>query len=340
MREVGALAGVSAKSVSRVINGDRYVSAAVRQRVERAITELEYVPNMLSQTFRAGRDSAIGIAVPDIADAFFGSVVQAVERRARERSTAVIVTSLGDDQETERLTVEILLRRQIAGLIIAPISTDQAYLAAWQPRTELMFIDRAAGRIAADSVIEDDIGGAATAVRHLVERGHRRIAFIGNSAAVVTTRRRLAGYHAALAEAGIAADPLLERSYQGDPDGAVTALRELLGRPVPPTAIFSSNSQGSLALVPELHRIGRTDLGFVSFGDFPMAAALRPSVTVIDQDPAQVGIAAAERLFARIDGLSAPRRRHLVLPVALVVRESTPLHRRQSPAPRNGKSKK
>ena len=326
MREVGALAGVSGKTVSRVINGDRYVSDAVRARVEQAISELDYVPNMLSQTFRAGRDSAIGVAVPDIADAFFGSVIQAVERRARERRAAVIVTSLGDDPESERPTVETLLRRQVAGLILAPISTDQTYLRTWQPRTELVFIDRAASGISADSVIEDDIGGAATAVRHLTERGHRRIAFIGNAVAVVTTSRRLAGYRAALTESEIAVDPLLVRLYQGDPTGAVTAVTELLHLADPPSAIFSSNSQGSLAIVPELHACGRTELAFVSFGDFPMAAALRPSVTVLDQNPEKVGEAAAQRLFARIDGLLAPRKRHLVLPVPLVIRDSSPIN--------------
>ena len=303
----------------------------------------EYTPNMLSQAFRAGRDSAIGVAVPDIADAFFGSVVQAVERYARSRKTAVIVTSLGDDPDAERPTVEALLRRQVAGLIIAPISTDQAYLAAWQPRTELMFIDRAGRRITADSVVEDDIGGAATAVHHLTERGHRRIAFIGNAAAVVTAGRRLTGYRNALARSGIAADPLLEKHYQGDPMGAVTALRALLELDDPPTAIFSSNSQGSLALVPELQASGRTELAFVSFGDFPMAAALRPSITVVDQNPEKVGRAAAERLFARIDGLRVSRKRHLVLPVPLVVRDSSPMAAPKAPTdnpPNAGKRNK
>ena len=332
MREVGALAGVSGKTVSRVVNGDRYVSDAVRARVQRAISDLDYVPNMLSQTFRTGRDSAIGIAVPDIADAFFGSVIQSVERYARDRRTAVIVTSLGDDPESERPTVETLLRRQVAGLIIAPISADQTYLRTWQSRTELMFIDRAASRISADSVIEDDIGGAATGIRHLTERGHRRIGFIGNAVAVVTTGRRLAGYRAALTAAGIALDPLLERFYQGDPAGAVTALSELLQLADPPSAVFSSNSQGSLAIVPVLHALSRTELAFISFGDFPMAAALRPSVTVLDQNPEKVGAAAAERLFARIDGLSTPRKRHLVLSVPLVIRNSSPINRPQAPS--------
>ena len=136
---------------------------------------------------------------------------------------------------------------------------------------------------------------------------------------------------------------MLERHYQGDPIGAVTALRALLELDDPPSAIFSSNSQGSLALVPELQASGRTELAFVSFGDFPMAAALRPSVTVLDQNPENVGLAAAERLFARIDGLRAPRKRHLVLPVPLVVRDSSPIVAPKAPAanpPNAGKRNK
>jgi len=95
MRDVAQRAGVSAKTVSRVINNDRYVSANVRERVERAIDELRYVPNMLAVTFRAGRDAAIGVAVPGVADPFFASIIDAVEREASKRDVAVILTSVG-----------------------------------------------------------------------------------------------------------------------------------------------------------------------------------------------------------------------------------------------------
>src|SRR6185369_8789587 len=131
MRDVAQRAGVSAKTVSRVVNNDRYVSADVRERVERAIDELQYVPNMLAVTFRSGRDAAIGVAVPDIADPFFAQIVQAVEVEARARSTAVIVTSLGYDAAYEQAAVAALLQRQVLGLITCPVASDQSYLAPW-----------------------------------------------------------------------------------------------------------------------------------------------------------------------------------------------------------------
>src|SRR4029453_11128606 len=114
MREVAALAGVSAKTVSRVMNNDRYVSDDVRRRVESAIKELKYIPNTVARTFRSGRDAAIGIAVPDISDPFFATAPHPVEQVARGRGVAVFVTSLGSDPADERTGVEALLGRQIA----------------------------------------------------------------------------------------------------------------------------------------------------------------------------------------------------------------------------------
>ena len=322
MREVAALAGVSAKSVSRVMNDDRYVSDDVRRRVQQAIQELQYVPNTLARTFRSGRDAAIGIAVPDISDPFFATVTQAVERIARARKTAVFVTSLGNDPIDERPGVEALLGRQVAGLISTPISTDQSYLKPWQARTAMIFIDRSPTNITADSVVEDDHGGACAATEHLIEHGHRRIGFIGDAVSVATTARRLAGYRAALASAGIAEDPDLIVLGANAAHEAAAAARHLLGQAEPPTALFSSNARSSIAVVPALQAIRRTDIAFISFGDFPLADALNPTLSVVDQDPNSVGQVAATRLFERMDNPTKRFKRKLVLPVVLVPRAS------------------
>ena len=134
MRDVAAQAGVSAKTVSRVLRNDRYVSDAVRVRVNEAINDLQYVPNMLAVSFRAGHDAAIGVAVPDIADPFFAQIVHSIEAEARARRTSVIVTSLGYQPEFEQAAVEALLQRQVLGLIACPVSPDQSYLLPWLQR--------------------------------------------------------------------------------------------------------------------------------------------------------------------------------------------------------------
>lgn len=322
MREVAERAGVSAKTVSRVLRNDRYVSESVRGRVNAAVRDLQYVPNMLAVTFRSGRDAAIGVAVPDIADPFFAQIVHAVEVEARARHTAVIVTSLGYDAAGEQDAVEALLQRQVLGLISCPVASDQSYLAPWLQRAAFVFVDRAPTKIVADCVIEDDFGGAQLATTHLLQHGHRRIAFIGDATRAPTTLHRLKGYTAALEEAGLALDE--ELVYLGETDALSIdhALTRFTSSAEPASAIFSSNARCTLTVFPALQRLGGAGLALVSFGDFPMAASLAPSVTVIDQDPAAVGKFAAERLFMRIAEPGKRLRRRTMLPVALIERAS------------------
>ncbi|WP_245620665.1 LacI family DNA-binding transcriptional regulator [Cryptosporangium arvum] len=322
MRQVAERAGVSAKTVSRVVNNDRYVSEDVRRRVEQAIEDLRYTPNLLARTFRFGRDPAIGVAVPDISDPFFAAVTHTVEQVARGRGVATFVTSLGTDGSLERAAVEALLGRQIAGLISTPVSADQSYLEPWKSRTSLVFIDRPPRKLTADTVVEDDVGGARTATAHLIGHGHRRIAYIGDEVQIATTRRRLEGYRAALADAGLDTDESLIRFAGAGGNAAGDEAAGLLDADDPPTAIFSSNPNCSIAIVPALQRLDRTDVALVSFGDFPLASSLRPALTVVDQDPEALGRFAATRLFDRIDQPDRRLRRLTVLPVRLVERES------------------
>jgi LacI family transcriptional regulator len=157
---------------------------------------------------------------------------------------------------------------------------------------------------------------------HLLANGHRRIAFIGRDLTLTTIQHRRDGYRAALRSAGVPPDHRLERVLDPavGPSAALAALSEVAD---PPTAIFSADSQTSIALVPELHARRNRGLALVSFGDFPMAAALRPSVSVVDQDPAALGGAAAERLFTRVDHPTRRLRRQIVMPVRLQVRQSS-----------------
>lgn len=322
MRQVAERAGVSAKTVSRVMNNDRYVSADVRQRVEQAIAELKYVPNVLARTFRSGRDAAIGVAIPDISDPFFGTLTHEVEQIARARGVAVFITSLGKNGADEQGRVEALLGRQLTGLITTPVSEDQSYLVPWQDRMTIVFIDRSPSKITADSVVEDDRGGAYEATTHLIGHGHRRVGFMGDSVAVATTARRLEGYLAALADAGIVPDQGLIVLGPDSEADAGPAVIDLLAQPDPPTALFSSNARCTIGVIPTLHTIRRGDLPLISFGDFPLAAMIQPPLTVIDQDPTSVGRFAATRLFERLDHPNRRLKRKIVLPVRLIIRGS------------------
>ncbi len=325
MRDVARVAGVSAKTVSRVFNDDPHVTEETRERVRWAMQKLNYVPNLLARSFRAGADAAVGLAVPDIADPFFAAMTSSIEVDLVGRGMAVVVTSLGegaDRAETERSALEALLRRQISGLIVACVSADQSYLAPWQERTPMVFVDRAPKGLSGVYVIEDDLGGAHEAVTHLASHGHRRVAFLGVSTPVTTIRRRLKGYRSAVAENGLLDRPDLVCMPAESAEESAAALVKRLEAPNPPTAVFSSNVLCTMALVLALQRAGRADIAVVGFGDIPMAAAVSPAVTVVDQDPAGLGRIAVERLLQHIEDPGAPLRRRTVLPVHLIPRGS------------------
>ncbi len=322
MRDVARVAGVSAKTVSRVFNDDPHVTEETRERVRWAMQKLNYVPNLLARSFRAGADPAVGLAVPDIDDPFFAEITSSIEIDLVGRGMAVVVSSLGQAAERERSALEALLRRQISGLIVACASANQAYLAPWQKRTPMVFVDRPPKGLSGVYVIEDDLAGAREAVTHLGSHGHQRVAFLGISTPITTVLRRLKGYRSAVGELGLDGRPDLICMPSGSAEECAAELVKLLEAPNAPTAVFSATTLCTMALVQALQRAGRADVAVVGFGDFPMAGALSPPVTVLDQDPARLGRIAVERLVQCIEDPQAKVRRRTVLPVQLIPRGS------------------
>jgi LacI family transcriptional regulator len=336
LSDVAAAAGTSIKTASRVLNGDPRVSGATRARVERAIAELGYRPDPLARSLRTGTDETIGVVVDSIADPFFASVTGEIEKVAFARGLTVTVASTGRSTERERLLLDGMIRRKVAGMIVAPASRHHGYLrGASRP---LVFIDRGPIELDVDAVLVDDYQGARTAVGNLIAHGHRRIAYLGDLPNLETADQRLAGYRAEFAAAGVAVDERLVAADCTEIADATRRTGELLALPDPPTAIFSSNTRCSMGVAPALHALGRTDVALVAFGDFFMAASLQPAVTVIDHPPELIGQLAAERLFHRMTGSNEPPRR-IEAPLRLILRGSGELPPRPGigePAPRPG----
>jgi LacI family transcriptional regulator len=319
MRDVAALAGVSAKTVSRVYNDDPHVAPETRERVDAALRRLSYVPNTIATTFRTGRASVIGVAVPDITDPLFASIAQAAEDLARTRGMSVVVTSIGVDPAREVDVVHALLSQPLSGLIVAPVSADHRYLAAWAERMPVVFVDRQPVGLAVDSFTEDDLAGARLATAHLVEHGHTRVGFIGDDRSIPTSRNRLEGYRDALADAGLPVSDDLVAFGAFDRPGAQAAFAAIEGGRARPTALFCSNARSAISLVPFVRSSG---LALTTFGDFPLADMLDPAWTYIDQDPHRLGTRAAQRVLDRLDRPHGRYRRRTVLPVPLVERDS------------------
>jgi LacI family transcriptional regulator len=320
MVDVARVAGVSLKTVSRVINHEPGVRPETGARVKEAVETLGYRANDIARNLRRGRASAsIGLTIEDVRNPFYSSIAKAVEEVARRHGYVVIIANSDEDPASERAAVGTLLERRVGGLLIVPAGRDHAYLKEEVGLgTPVVFIDRPADSIKADEILLDNGGGARQATEHLLAQGHRRIGLVGDPPSIHTIAERLAGYQASLERAGILVDESLIRVGVHDVRHAEAAVRELLAIENPPTAIFATNNR---ACIGALHALRATEArtALVGFDDFELADLLE--VTVVRHDPHELGRRAAELLFARLAGDERPPQR-IVLPTELVTRGS------------------
>jgi len=325
MRDVAALAGVSLKTVSRVVNREAGVSGDLRERVERAVERLDYTHNLTASNLRRshGRTGVVGALVQDVNNSFSVGLLRSLEDAARERQCVVLAASIDEETDRERALVADLVARRVDGLILMPSTLDQSYLAS-EVRAGLptVFVDRPPRGVEYDSVLVDNRRGAREAVSHLLAVGHTRVAALVDLTSIPTAAARLGGYEAALKAAGIKPDPALVVMGLRTTEEAQEALTAMMSRPDPPTAVFACRNILSIGAIRALRELGLShEVALVGFDDFPLADLMTPSLTVVRQDVREIGRQAAELLFARIEGdASAPHR--IVSIPTLVVRGS------------------
>jgi len=325
MRDVAALAGVSLKTVSRVVNDEPGVSPDVRGRVTAAVNRLDYRPNMAASNLRraGARTGLIGALVQDLSNSFSASLLRALEDSARRHGTAVLAASLDEGADREQELVHDLVTRRVDGLVIMPASERQDYLVSeLRSGTPAVFVDRPPRGVDADSVTVDNHRGGRLAAEHLLAQGHRRIAVLVDLETIPTAARRLAGFTDGYTERGLRPDPRLVMTGLRSTDEATEVMHSLLALDDPPTAIFTARNILSTGAVRALAERGlRREVALVGFDDFPLADLLDPPLTVIRQDVARIGKTVADLLFDRIDGNTSPPR-HIVHEPTLVVRGS------------------
>lgn len=325
LRDVAAVAGVSFKTVSRVVNDEPGVSAAMADRVRRAIDELAFRPHPGARVLRRAdaRTSSIGLLLDDVANPFCASVARAVEDVVLPRGLVVFAASTDDDPDREQRLSAMFTARRADGLILMPAAGDQSHLAVdLRAGTAVVCIDREPRGLDVDAVVAANADGTAAGVGHLIAAGHTRIAYLGDRRTLATARHRLAGYRAALDRAGLPADPSLIVPDLTDLPAAERETVALLRRPDPPTALFTAQNIVTMGALRALHDLGlRRLVALVGFDDFPTADLLSPGVTVVAQDAAAIGRRAAGLLLARMAGEAGPPQTHAV-PTALIPRGS------------------
>lgn len=337
--DVAALAGVSSATAARALGGYGTVSPRTRDRVADAAHALGYRANGIARSMVTGQTSTLGLVVADIENPFFAAVTRGFSDIARSADYDVMVVNTDEDPARERAALGVLVGHRVDGVALSPASSREAghlhmHVASGQP---LVLLDRGVRGLRADVVGIDNRAAARRAVEHLVAAGHRRIAMLAGAGsggrplpaegvppALMTGLERIRGYRDALSTAGLDGLPDYLRVTHFRSSAARAAIRELLALPVPPTAVFCSDSLLSLGVLAGAADSGAVipvDLSLVAFDDADWMDVVTPAVTVMDQPAYDIGAAAADRLLRRVAGETA-RPRRVVLPTALVARGS------------------
>ena len=320
MNDVARQAGVALKTVSRYVNGDPTIGPDFAERIRLAIDELGYRRNMAAARIRPGQSAKmIGLIISDLSNPYFATLARAIELGAAESGYMLTIASSEENGQRHDRLVDRLLEQQVDAIIdVPPRSPGRTWAQIPPPLPPLVFVDRPAD-FAADTVLADNAGGAHAATLALLDAGARSIAFVGDSVEIFTMGERLSGYRRALAERDLPLDPALVVDTAHTTDQAMRVVLDVLGRGHA-DAIFAANNRSALGAL-RAFRQGESFLPLIGFDEFEAASLVNPPISVVTQDIAAMGRAAAGLALARLTGDEAPFRT-VVLPTSLVLRGS------------------
>ena len=327
IRDVAKRAGVAPITVSRVINSSGYVSEKTRARVETAIADLEYVPNVLARSLRSRRTDTLALILSDISNPFWTTVARGVEDVASDAGFNVILCNTDESEVEQDKYLRVLLQKQVDGVLLVPTRSTPGPIQFVQSQdTPVVVLDRLIPNAQADTVHCDSEGGAHQLTRLLLSLGHRRIAVLSGPRGVSTAEDRVAGYRRALTQAGLDIDPALVCYGQFSLESGYTMTQQVLTVAPRPSGLFAGNNFIAIGALRALRDAGLQvpeDLALVGFDDLPANLVVDPFLTVVAQPAYEMGRQATELLLARLSGEAPKAYQEIVLPTELIVRQSS-----------------
>jgi DNA-binding LacI/PurR family transcriptional regulator len=323
-------------TVSRAINQSGYVSIEARERIMRAVKDLDYHPNGLARSLKSRSTYVVGILLPDIGHPFSAELARHLEETLLSRGYTSFISTTQRSIEREQTALNAFFDHRVDGIVVATLETragNDALLRFVNRGLPVVVVGRTVNHPKVDQVTADHWKGGHELVKHLVSLGHRRIGFIGASVLLHSGLPRFQGYLDGLREHDCAISPDLivgpenldspafatqEEGYDG--------MRRLLALPQPPTAVFARNDAcaiGAIRAAVELGRRVPDDIAIAGFDNVPMSAYTTPSLTTVNQPTGVIAQRAAECLVDRIEGRVTGERRDLCFDCEVVIRQST-----------------
>jgi LacI family transcriptional regulator len=321
--DVAREAGVSPSTVSRILNGTARVSDDKRQAVMKAIARTNFAPNLMAQGLKKGRSHTIGIIVQDISSPFFDEILHGVDDGLKGTGYASVIVTGHWSALEEADRIRLLLARKVDGIILLSGNLPDDELLHFATQRPIVVTGRALDAPNVLGFTMDNEHGAYLAVQHLIELGHRRIAFVSGPPSHADASSRLRGYRKALEGAGIAIDPALVVEGNFHENSGLIAINHLFETRQEFSAVFAANDQSAYGVRLALYRKGvrvPEDVSLVGFDDLPGSSFTTPPLTTVRQPLYDIGLTAMTALLRLITGDRVPTR---VPPVELVVRETT-----------------
>ncbi|BFT73514.1 LacI family DNA-binding transcriptional regulator [Paenibacillus sp. P36] len=326
--DIAEKAGVSAMTVSRVINNTGRISEATRKRVKKVMEELHYIPNSMARSLVLQKTKILSLLITDITNPFYTTLARGAEDAALRAGYRLLFANSDEDYAKEKGYVDMMLSTRVDGVLFAPTGDHslENLLQLQKHNIPFVVLDREIPGIEADLVLGDSKEGARKLVEHLIELGHRRIAMINGSPDVSTARLRYTGYREAHLLSGLAVEDslVIHRNFRDFQDES--ALDALIHHENPPTAIFAANNMLAIGVIQALRKRGLqvpSDLSVVCFDGFGPTDALNPFLTVASQPAYQFGALGMQLLIERIEGEATLEHRKMILPSELLIRSST-----------------
>jgi len=336
IRDVAELAGVSVGTVSNVLNRPDLVTPSTRTRVQAAIAELGFVRNESARQLRAGQSRTLGLVVLDVANPFFTDVARGVEDTASAAGLAVILCNSDEKSSKEHAYLDLLEEQRVKGILITPADGISERLGDLRRRgTPVVLLDQRSTRKDQCSVSVDDALGGELAVSHLLDYGHRRLAFVGGPMSISQVQDRLRGARLAIKNADDAAELMVQTTAGLNVSAGRTAAADLIKIPRSrrPTAVFCANDLLALGVLQELtHQSVRVpqDMAIVGYDDIDFASAAAVPLSSVSQPRHQLGRTAAELLIEETADGGHHKHQQVVFEPELVIRESSSVRRRVS----------
>lgn len=336
--DIARIAGVAPMTVSRVINNSGYVSAKLREKVQRVVDKMEYHPNALARGLKSQRSHVVGILAPDIQNPFAAELAGSIQDALLEAGYTAFLCTTEQSSARELAALKAFFDHRMAGIIVATVETEAGNRALdrfTRRGLPIVLVGRQSGPAGIARVTANHWKGAYDAVEHLIGLGHRRIAYIGASPESAGRLPRFAGYADALRAHGLEtadeliAGPVCETGpgFSKEADG-YAAMEKLLALRKPPTAVFARNDFTAMGAMSAARARGVSipgDVAIAGFDNVPQAAFTNPPLTTVAQFTAAQGRAAAKLLLARIEG-QKPDAEELCLGCRLIIRGSTVLN--------------